>query len=393
MSKKHADANPNLRALGFFGILLVVLFGMILVWRELPSRTMRDTSDAVNPIGPLTSSTTSVPVDTDKARCETAGGKWVSCGSPCHGHRQDGVRCAAVCEPQCLCGGAAAWTCPATTTCTDYESTTSSEPAIGVCRSTAINPASSSTASLGARPTPPSGLSCDDTSTLCLGAEVRGIVLANPLVVTGTVYGASSVQWQILSDKQLVLESGTLPVVATGTNAWGTFSLRAFLSSSPATSGSGRMRFMSNATSTGSQTATLDRSLRWNVLPMVSHKIYLVPSSVGTDCSVTVPMTVSFPETDFPVEATLRQLLTITPDTLKQGTMTMIPPSTDLTSFSVSNGVASVVFTPALDAGGGGSCRVMAIRSEIEKTLMQFPSIKNVIISVEGKTPETTLQP
>jgi len=40
----------------------------------------------------------------------------------------------------------------------------------------------------------------------------------------------------------------------------------------------------------------------------------------------------------------------------------------------------------------GGSCRVSAIRSQITQNLLQFPTIKNVIISVNGRT-EDILQP
>jgi spore germination protein GerM len=40
----------------------------------------------------------------------------------------------------------------------------------------------------------------------------------------------------------------------------------------------------------------------------------------------------------------------------------------------------------------GGSCRVSGIRNQIIQTLKQFPTIKNVVISVEGNS-EEALQP
>jgi len=39
-----------------------------------------------------------------------------------------------------------------------------------------------------------------------------------------------------------------------------------------------------------------------------------------------------------------------------------------------------------------GSCRVGAIRAQIEETLKQFPTVQNVIISVNGNT-ENILEP
>lgn len=56
------------------------------------------------------------------------------------------------------------------------------------------------------------------------------------------------------------------------------------------------------------------------------------------------------------------------------------------------NGTARVDFNEKLEEGVGGSCKVSAIRAQITETLKQFPTIKNVIISVNGRT-EDILQP
>jgi hypothetical protein len=55
-------------------------------------------------------------------------------------------------------------------------------------------------------------------------------------------------------------------------------------------------------------------------------------------------------------------------------------------------GTAKVDFNEQLQFQVGGSCRVAAIRAQITKTLLQFPTIKNVIISINGRT-EDILQP
>lgn len=48
-------------------------------------------------------------------RCESAGGNWNECGSPCAG---TGAKyCATVCEAHCECGGIAGFTCPDGYTC------------------------------------------------------------------------------------------------------------------------------------------------------------------------------------------------------------------------------------------------------------------------------------
>ncbi|MEW6610578.1 MAG: GerMN domain-containing protein [Patescibacteria group bacterium] len=55
-------------------------------------------------------------------------------------------------------------------------------------------------------------------------------------------------------------------------------------------------------------------------------------------------------------------------------------------------GVARAEFSPRLEEAVGGSCRVAAIHAQIEKTLKQFPTIKEVVISIDGRT-EDILQP
>lgn len=61
-------------------------------------------------------------------------------------------------------------------------------------------------------------------------------------------------------------------------------------------------------------------------------------------------------------------------------------------SLRIENKTAYVDFDKTIEEGMGGSCRTSAIRAQIIKTLQQFPTISNVVISVEGRT-EDILQP
>jgi len=56
------------------------------------------------------------------------------------------------------------------------------------------------------------------------------------------------------------------------------------------------------------------------------------------------------------------------------------------------SGTARADFNEKLEEGIGGSCKVSAIRAQITQTLKQFSTIKNVIISINGRT-EDILQP
>ncbi len=75
-----------------------------------------------------------------------------------------------------------------------------------------------------------------------------------------------------------------------------------------------------------------------------------------------------------------------------KGYETSINPGVQINSLTITGGIAKVDFNDALTAGVAGSCRVGMIRLQIEQTLKQFPTVKSVVISVNGRT-EDILQP
>lgn len=77
---------------------------------------------------------------------------------------------------------------------------------------------------------------------------------------------------------------------------------------------------------------------------------------------------------------------------LSEGYDTDIPGQTAIHSVKIVNGTAYADFDEGLEYGVSGSCRVTMIRSQIENTLKQFSTVKNVVISINGKT-EGILQP
>ncbi|MFH1582463.1 MAG: GerMN domain-containing protein, partial [bacterium] len=64
----------------------------------------------------------------------------------------------------------------------------------------------------------------------------------------------------------------------------------------------------------------------------------------------------------------------------------------EINSLSIINGVARADFNEQLEYQAGGSCRVGAIRAQITETLKQFPTVNEVIISINGRI-EDILQP
>ncbi len=70
---------------------------------------------------------------------------------------------------------------------------------------------------------------------------------------------------------------------------------------------------------------------------------------------------------------------------------TSIPEGVQVQSLIVEDGIAKVDFSSELDEVAG-SATVIAIREQIEKTLLQFPTVEQVVISIDNRT-EDILQP
>lgn len=71
---------------------------------------------------------------------------------------------------------------------------------------------------------------------------------------------------------------------------------------------------------------------------------------------------------------------------------TLIPEGAKVQRIIIEKGMAQIDFNDKLNEGTIDSCKTQAIRSQITETIMQFPEIKDVVISVNGKR-EDILQP
>ncbi len=111
------------------------------------------------------------------------------------------------------------------------------------------------------------------------------------------------------------------------------------------------------------------------------------------ECDKVFPVEREIPQTEAVARAVLEELLKGPVGQEKsEGFFTSINPSVKIQSLTVKDGVAEVDFNEELEYEVGGSCRVSAIRSQITETLKQFPGIKSVVISIDGRI-EDALQP
>ncbi len=110
-------------------------------------------------------------------------------------------------------------------------------------------------------------------------------------------------------------------------------------------------------------------------------------------CNKVFPVEKEIPKTQAFARAAIEELLKGPTDEEKsQGFFTSINPGVKIQHLTIENGTAKIDFDEQLEFQVGGSCRVSAIRAEITQTLKQFSTVKDVIISIDGRT-EDILQP
>jgi len=110
-------------------------------------------------------------------------------------------------------------------------------------------------------------------------------------------------------------------------------------------------------------------------------------------CNKAFPVEREIAETQAVARAALEELLEgPTQEEESQGFFTTINPGVKIQKLTIENGVAKADFDEQLEFQVGGSCRVSAIRAEITQTLKQFSTVKEVVISIDGRT-EDILQP
>ena len=123
-------------------------------------------------------------------------------------------------------------------------------------------------------------------------------------------------------------------------------------------------------------------------------KVYFGKAGASeADCGNVFAVERTVPFTQAIARATLEELLKgATQQEKSDGYFTSLNPDVSIQKLTVDNGIASVDFSSALNIGVAGSCRVTAIRAQISQTLLQFPTVKQVVISVDDRT-EDILQP
>lgn len=128
---------------------------------------------------------------------------------------------------------------------------------------------------------------------------------------------------------------------------------------------------------------------------MVKIKVYFNNSKLDPEfsCNKVSPVEREIPKVEGIANAAVLELFKgPTNNEKNEGFSTSINEGVQIKSLEIKDDVAKIDFDEQLEFQVGGSCRVSAIRAQITETLKQFSTIKNVVISINGRT-EDILQP
>lgn len=230
-----------------------------------------------------------------------------------------------------------------------------------------------------------------EASNIRLTAPQDATVVTSPLNISGSARVFENVvNWRITNNAGDVLSEGFTSSNSPDVGEFGNFEDRIFL---PAlTESEFILQVFDYSAKDGSMENVVERHLRVDSLEKSVVNVYFIDPALqqNNDCS----------EVDFEKRTMLKtqNVAELAVEELLQGptsewAVTEVPDYTTLNSISIQNGTAYVDFdTYNINAWNGGACKVTALRAQIEQTLLQFPTVDRVAITVNGES-EEILQP
>lgn len=236
-------------------------------------------------------------------------------------------------------------------------------------------------------PDRPAGLSSESGNIRVYVPSYGGIV-GLPLVIAGDARTfENDVQWRLRDADGTELARGFTTALGGGLGEFGTFTIRS--SYLEPKSPQGTVEVFSHSAKDGSEIDQVTLPVTFSEEPAMTVSAYFSDSKrdpQATECAVAYPVTRRVTRTDAPARAALEELLAgVSLAEARNGSFSNIPHGVAVRSLVIEDGTARVDFSGELRAASSGSCRVAAIRSQVEKTLRQFPSVQRVEITVEGE--------
>lgn len=310
--------------------------------------------------------------------CEAGGGRWNDCGSLCR-NEPPGTICAEVCVAYCECGTGAGYTCPKDYYCTDYVPSPSDPNAVGICVK------SGESASI------PEFKSSDNWTSFILASPS---VLSNPFIFYGTTTAFENViNWRLVDDNGNKISEGYAMVNSPDMGIPGDFKVTAFFDRMP-TAPTGRLEVFEASPKDGSDTHKAVAPVAFTD-EVQNVTIYLGNSKqapAGQECETVFPVERMVVAGDVTAIALHELLKGPTSMEVKADFYTSLPENVSLPEIIEQSSGLRIDFSEELQYQVAGSCRVGAIRKQIEETVKKASGKQNITISIDGRT-EDILQP
>lgn len=215
-----------------------------------------------------------------------------------------------------------------------------------------------------------------------------------PLKITGRVSGSgwAGFEGQVGTVRLLDYKGNQLgeAAILKATTEWTKIptSFEANLNYSADQDGEGTLVFKNeNPSGLPANGKTFTMPVKYKKTDTTTVKVYFGKNEItGSTCSVVFPVDRIIPKTQAVAQAAISELLKgPTPAEKEQGYFSSIPAGSQLNSIKIENGTASVDFNQTTESGGG-SCSMVERVSQINFTLKQFPTVKAVKLSIDGRT-------
>lgn len=225
-------------------------------------------------------------------------------------------------------------------------------------------------------------------------------LVSSPLTIQGRArVFEQQFNYKIESNTGEILAAGTITAAAQDPSEFGNFETQV-LYNQPSTK-EGTVELFDYSAKDGSEIDKISIPVEFKdtiTAPQETTTVKLFFSKFSpdnqTDCTTVFPVERTVEKTEGIARLAINLLLQGPTQTEKsQGYSTNINEGVTIKSINIDDeGTLTLDLDKQINYQLGGSCRVTAIRSQLTKTLEQFPTVKNVIISVEGQT-EDILQP
>lgn len=233
------------------------------------------------------------------------------------------------------------------------------------------------------------------SKNVIVSSLVKNQVLTSPFVLLGRARAfENGVSWRVRDGLGNIIASGNMLTNARDAGKYGQYRVRAFLRKIPKTA-TGKVELFTLSPKSGSEQDLVQVPVRLSTGTSVV-KVYFANTVKDPEvkaCEVVYPVTRRVPKTADTAEAAVLELLD-GPSAAEQmdGSRTAIIQGTELRSFNLKGGAATADFTRQFLGGITDTCFAKALRSQVEQTLRQFPSVNVVKILVEGADASSALQ-